>query len=357
MKCPAMIQRAFPIILVVILGWAAFTVFGLYRVYLPNRNHAMIPVLQDMQTFCVGRYLIDLPRGSTLSKAEASVGSSSVDFLTNHPISLAEFRNKVHARWSEIKDLRRDRDIVFTEPSQRSEVLPEGTVFTFRHHATDAREWPDGSKGRHFFYETEGYLWREETLYHFSAGSMKDSLIAAMHQLRPRKDETIPQTQGFCAGRSFFPGQPEDGESTNFVFHLPTTPLVEFRIGTMNEGLQKLNPADYSVPDLKMLLLRDTRHTIGDLTGEEWILSATGKNPGGIYNSSITAYWQRPAGESLSRQPSINLKLDLDIDEEARPANYGEFPPSNARGEIGKEEFLALWDGILKTLRPRPGAF
>ena len=236
-------------------------------------------------------------------------------------------------------------------------MVPDGVLFAFNHSSIYAREWPDGSKGTQFFYETEGYLWRNETLFRFTDVPVKDRPIAAMRRLQPQSNTDIPNAQGFCAGHSFFPGAPEDGESTDFAFHLPTNPPVELRIGTMGGDFNKQNLALFNSSDIKASFLRDTRHRVGEIDGEEWIDTSTSKETGGIYNSEIRAFWRHLAGESISRQPSINIHMSIDVDEKTPPPTYGELPPKKAEGDIGKEEFLALWDGILKTLRPRPRAF
>ena len=120
---------------------------------------------------------------------------------------------------------------------------------------------------------------------------------------------------------------------------------------------KKQDLASYNSPDFRAQFVRNTRQRIGDIEGEEWIHMSTSKEAGSIYSSEIAAYWQHSGGESYSRQPSVNVNMTIDVDEKVAPPTFGEFPPKKAESDIGKEEFLALWDGILKTLRPRSGAF
>jgi len=354
----AFLRRTAKVALAVFIGWVTLGIFNLYRVHFPNREHAMISPLQDMRTFCVGRYQIDLPRGSVLYRAiSAAGGAAHARFSAEQPVPRYRFENTVYQRWLEIQKLKVDElGKPFTQPAERIEVVPDGVLFAFNHSSIYAREWPDGSKGTQFFYETEGYLWRNETLFRFTDAPVKDRPIAAMRRLQPQSNTDIPNAQGFCTGHSFFPGAPEDGESTDFAFHLPTNPPAEFRIGTMGGGFVKQNPSMFDMPDLKMSFVRDTHRDIADLAGDEWIYFDASRR-GHIYTYGLGAYWHRPEGESMSRQPSINVEMNIDIKDESSSSFQSDFPSKKAEGDIGKEEFLALWDGILKTLRPRPGAF
>jgi hypothetical protein len=353
----AFLRRTAKVALAVFIGGVALVLFNLYRVHFPNREHAMIPPLQDMQTFCVGRYQIDLPRGSVLYRAISSAGgAASADFSAVQPVPRHEFENTVHERWVAIQKLKLDAlGQPFTQPAERTELSSDTILFTFNH-ITRSGRWPGGVTGTKSFYDTEGYLWRNETLYRFSGGSVEDRVSAAMRRLQPHSNTDIPNAQGFCAGHSFFPGAPEDGESTDFAFHLPTNPPVELRIGTMGGDFVKQDPSMFDMADLKMSFVRDTHRGIGDLAGDEWIYFDASRR-GHIDTYGLGAYWHRPAGASISRQPSINVQMNIDIKDESSSSFLRDFPPKKAEGDIGKEEFLALWDGILKTLRPRPGAF
>jgi hypothetical protein len=345
--------------LLLFIAWAVFKSYAFYRVHFPIRDHAMISPLQEMQTFCVGRYLIDLPKGSVLFRAESSAGSDAdVDFFADYPVPRHEFTEKTLKRWEELKELKKDGNEVFEKPSERIEIMPDGVVFTFRHRADYEDEWPSGAKGWLHFYETEGYLWRNNVHYRFSGGRVKKEIEIAMQRLVLRQDDEIPSRQGFCGGRSFFPGSPQERESVEFAFHLPTTPLIDFRIGTTTGGTPpKPNLSLLNSDSFKASRLRDANRTIGDLGGEEWINTSTNKRYDDHFISQMYARWYHPEGVNMAKNPDIDIRMEINIHATTPPPTFGELPPAKAEGEVGKEEFLALWDGILKTLRPRPGAF
>lgn len=343
------------------VAWAVFKSYALYRIHFPTRDHAMISPLQEMQTFCVGRYLIDLPKGSVLFRAESSAGSDAdVDFFADYPVPRHEFAEKTLKRWEELKELKKDGNEVFEKPSERIEIMQDGVVFTFRHRADYEDEWPSGAKGWLHFYETEGYLWRNNVHYRFSGGRVKKEIEIAMRRLVLRQDDEIPSHQGFCGGRSFFPGPPQERESVNFAFRLPTNPPIELRIDMPSGRPPKQNLALFNSNEFKASMVRDAKLSIGSMGGEEWITTSTENKFENRYNSSMDAHWyyvKETIQAPLPGELGIHVRMEFDVDTETPPPTFGELPPAKAEGEVGKEEFLALWDGILKTLRPRPGAF
>ena len=343
------------------IAWAIFKSYALFRIHFPIRDHAMIPPFQEMQTFCVGRYLIDLPKGSVLFRAESSAGGEAdADFFADHSVTHSQFLERVQARWAELKELKQDKREVFEKPSERIEAVQDGVVFTFRHTSYYLDEWPGGDKGLQHFYETEGYLWRNNVLYRFSDATTKEEVVSSMKRLGFRQDDEIPSHQGFCGGRSFFPGPPQERESVNFAFRLPTNPPIELRINMPSGRPPKQNLALFNSNDFKASMVRDAKLSIGSMGGEEWITTSTESKFENRYNSSRDAHWyyvKETIQAPLPGELGIHVRMEFDVDTETPPTTFGELPPAKAEGEVGKEEFLALWDGIHKTLRPRPGAF
>jgi hypothetical protein len=279
-----LLRRAVQAGLFLFIAWAVFKFYAFYRVHFPIRDHAMISSLQEMQTFCVGRYLIDLPKGSVLFRAESSAGGEAdAVFFADHSVTHSQFLERVQARWAELKELKQDKREVFEKPSERIEVIKDGVVFTFRHRSRYEDEWPGGDKGLQHFYETEGYLWQNNVLYRFSDATTKEDVISSMKRLVFRQDDEIPSRQGFCGGRSFFPGSPQERESVNFAFRLPTNPPIELRIDLPSGRPPKQNLALFNSNEFKASMVRDAKIFIGDMGGRN----------------------------GLQPQPKVNLKIDI----------------------------------------------
>lgn len=356
------------LLLAPLLLWSADKLFNLYQIHFPNRNHPMSPLVQDMQTFCVGNYLIDLPRGSLPIRLETRIKKErKAEFLAYPDRSRADFQHKVIDRWEAIKDWKKDGSIVFDQPSQRFDIMPDGVVMTSQHY-TMVANWPDGTSGPKSFYETEGYLWRDGTLYEFKIGSSKDTLIKAMQTLQVRKDDEIPVTQGFCGGRSFFPGPPDPMDYVEFVFRLPIETDTEFRIKLPTGRSPHPDLTPFLSDDVKFKKLREASRTQAGLEGSEW-MEYSWIREGGWDSSDLSAAWfghdknpslPPPVDPVVGLDngfPGVEMKLEAGIrisDEGAPPPKVGEMIAPKDKKPITIEEFAALWDGIVASLRPRP---
>jgi len=241
----------------------------------------------------------------------------------------------------------------------------DGVVMTFKHRTTDLKGgWPDGSTGPRSFYETEGYLWRDGTLYEFSVGSSKETLINAMQSLQPRKEEEIPVTEGFCGGRSFFPGKPNPMDYVWFAFRLPIETNTEFRIMVPTGQSPHQDVNALRLDTLKMKKLRDASRAQADFEGKEWIEALWQKKNDDHYATILAASWfgsikNRPARVGPITGPDDGfpgMEMKLSASTEAKgisPPQVGKMVAQEGKKPITVEEFTALWDGIVASLRPR----
>jgi hypothetical protein len=366
-------RRAYRLLLALLLLWGAHQLFTLYQIHFPNRSHPMIPLLQDLQTFCVGNYLIDLPRGSVPTRLETDLEKErEAKFFAYPGRSRRSFQNKVIDRWEAIKDWKQDGTIIFDQPSQRFDIMPDGVVMTFRHR-TKVGDWFDGTSGPKSFYETEGYLWRDGTLYEFKIGSSKDTLINAMRTLQVRQDDEIPVAQGFCGGRSFFPGKPDPMDYVSFTFRLPIDTNTVFVIDVPTGQSPRPDLSRWQSDDIKIKTLRQASRTQASLEGSEWMTYDWQRkyddDASAEYETTLSATWFGH-DKNLSLPPpvpgmgfvgpddgfpGVKMKLDADISVRASsPPKVGEMIAPEGQAPLTVEEFTALWDGIVSSLRLRP---
>ena len=60
----------------------------------------MIPALEQLQTFCVGRMLIDLPKGTTGSSASSFGGAPDpAGFEAESPVAYRNYEFRMARRW------------------------------------------------------------------------------------------------------------------------------------------------------------------------------------------------------------------------------------------------------------------
>lgn len=354
-------RRLWRLVLIVLALFASIYAWRYYRIHFPDRNHPMISLLQDMQTYCVGRYQIDLPRGTRLIRAEDSAGrGAGTTFYVKHPIGDFQANSLMQRRWNELKELKPEPGMKLSRLSERIDLPDGGTVFTFNHEDVYADEWPGGEKGTVSFYETEGYLWRDETLYEFKGNREREETIAAMKKLVPMDNRTLPAQQGFCAGRSFFPGPPVIGESVNLAFRLPEEANTEIRIKIPSGNPIRPDYILLNLGSLETTQLRSAKRDIGALDGEEWGDMSTDSESSSIGPgvAAISYAWYHPGKGYDHLQPGVHIFMEGFVPANGQPPETQQLPNAGGtQARLSKEQFTALWDGIIKTFRPRPGAF
>ncbi len=350
------------VLLVVLLGaltiWAAPRVHRIYTIHFPDRNHAAISELRDTQTLCLGRYAVDLPIGSRLVRNEFGIDSIDMTELGN--MSESDYHSLIEKRWRELEALTVDTSIhppePFTRPSQRLDGPKGATIFTFAHSRMHAENWPSGATGTQHFFETEGYLRQGERVFKFQGGRMLEAMERAMARVETLKTGHLPTTMGFCATQAFFPGSPAQGESINLAFELPDNG-VQFRINyPVDPPPDRSAIHAFTSPDLHTKRIRSASRTLNGMKGRESIDSGTERKGPEAFESSIGAWWDFPG--PLAQYPAYGIRVSLEhsVRTQVLPPQPGALPPAKVPSDVDEEKFLALWDGILATLRPIPGA-
>ncbi len=357
--------------LVAVAIWGASKGFGLCQTHFPDRNHPATPALHDMQTVCVGNYLIDLPRGSEPVLLETDLaGNRSSKLISRAGKSRTDFQRQVANRWDAVKDLKKDGQVIFDQPAQRFETMADGVVITFNHHTTDLKSWPDGSTGPKSFYDTEGYLWRDGILYVFTSGLGKEGVIKAMQSIQVRRNDEIPFGKGFCGGLSFFSGEPDPMGSVEFAFLLPIDTKTEFRIKLPTGQSKRPDLTSLHSDDVKAKTLRMASRIQSGLAGSEWMEYAWMRE-GERDSLNLYATWfghdkhlsvpptLEPAVISSGTGfPGAEIQLEAEVeirDQGAPPPKLGEMIAIEGKKTMSSEDFTALWDGVVPTLRRRPG--
>jgi len=161
------------------------------------------------------------------------------------------------------------------------------------------------------------------------------------------------------------PGSESSGEAVWLALRLPTTPTTELRIDMSTlyseEARRGLTPprpnlAAYESDEFKSTIHRDAKRTVSGMAGEEWIEGITTKELSG-YDTSVDTCWHYPGEIQSPAKPLITAEFNISYETAIPPSPWGGFPPKKSPDEIGKDEFMALWDTILGSLRLRPGAF
>lgn len=344
----------------VLVLWAGNQAINFYHIKFPDRTHTMIEPLKNMQTFCVGRFLIDLPSGT---KIESAFGTGrDARYSAESPVSRAKFAWKVAERWEVLEPMKADAyGKPYVGPSKRLEPMSDAVVFAYEHVLLSG---PDafGVDRDRVYAETEGYLWRDKVLYSFTDLATVEQIIDTMRTLQVLPDGTIPSEPGFCGPRSFFPGGYRP-ESVEITFSLPANPSMSLTIETTTYPNQENTPVEPPRPDIvpfesedfKGRDHRDAKRSVAGRDGVEWATGSTERQHD-TFQTYIFARWFTPGTPASSGRPAITAKLEIAFEAAEPPAPWGDFPPKSSTDMIDKEAFMTYWDTILDTLRPRPGA-
>ncbi|VGO08459.1 hypothetical protein AMB3_0820 [plant metagenome] len=213
--------------------------------------------------------------------------------------------------------------------------------------------------------QTEGYLWREGHLFHFTQRRNSARHIAsAMSALQVREFNIVPSGEGLCSAGSFFadPREGDPGEAVRFAIDIPAAPpmLLNFETVTLLSAEQQagLKPGEPDFlfdgnKDFQGKVLRERRRDVAGRPGREMISAFTAKE-GGTYQTSISAQWFSP-GEvgGGAKLPHVKIKLEVGYASREEPAKWAAFPDSDESGRSPEAKFMGLWQAILDGTRLR----
>lgn len=343
--------------------WLVYQVLHYYRITHPNRNHAMIKSLRNMQPFCVGRFLINLPEGTTVRVNRASV--EGAEFSAEAPVSHSKFELLMEKRWAEIEAIKvDDNGKPFIQVSKRIEPRKDAVIFNYQHVMIRSADIETGADVERHLHKTEAYFWQDNTLYSFTSDPADDAVLKTIQALHKHNNSQTPSGPGFCGPDSFFVGGAKP-ESLSIAFRLPTQPPIDLYLDTSTyysaeTGQLQVPPrpklSDYENENFKGMTLRDAPRTVSGLAGKEWIEGTTQKRGDDAYETNIDATWFYPGEMASSGKPAIEARYGITYKTTSPPSPWGSFPKTNTLDGISEETFMTYWDTILGTLRLRPGA-
>ena len=310
------------------------------------------PSASSVSTFCVGRFLIDVPLGSRLSGADYKY-----DYLQIEPPMGKSFEDFQRARNLKEKQLRaekHERDPSLLRISRTPDA--ETRVLSFWEFDT-----ADG------LIEVEGYRWIDGTQYFLRAqagtsppveGTMsREELVLgkmerALTHLRPRLDTEIPTEPGYCFEGGFIAGAEWESEEAGIDIDIADHPDAFVSVwfyplhmskhdrpllDRMGGVLQSLGLFATSVR-----VLRTGNRQVGPYRGQEHL--ATAPNSGGMRGHSFI--WETE-GEGTLDTPALKIELTTGHRDKDR---------NPQKTKLTDEQAMKLWDEVLNSFRVRPTA-
>jgi len=294
-------------------------------------------------TFCMGRFLIDVPFGSKLSG-----GNYKYNFMMIEPVkatTVAEFEKVTETLESKLKvsnnkNTKQSMLLGSVRPEKSTRILASWKAdFSTALISIDGYRWIDGSQ---FEFHADVGDDRQDS----GVNRMRDALA----RLRPRADSEVPVEPGYCFAGGFLAKSDWENEEAGvdidiaghpdafvsvwiypLASHKHDKPLLE-RMGGLSQALGNLATSVH--------VLRKGNRQIGPYKGQEHLASAP--NSGGMRGHAFV--WETQ-GDGTLDTPAIKIELTTGHqDDKGNPQ----------KTTLTDQQAIKLWDEILNSFRLRP---
>ncbi|MCC8457054.1 hypothetical protein J8L69_05300 [Photorhabdus aegyptia] len=357
---------------------SVLVIYALWRWYFPDPYHPNLTekekqvtteMLANMQTRCVGRYLIDIPEafGNVIHDG-IFIGKARIETERLYP---PEFEYRIEAREQELKTMQyvEPKDMPFLKKVYRLQNNDnmEGVIFDRNQDTAvpgfarvlEAHLYSNGVafivtmefmelsddkyKEDRDFYIRHGFSERQYNELYQTLEKMKRLLS----RISGRKDTEIPTVAGTCIPDGFIAGSGSrnEKEEIGFVYRGNNNENFKFSVEIINDLtggstlLERVGEIEKDLHANRGGIARKGKREVNGIHAEELLaigLQPFDNNP--RYQFGLFA--NETAGDYKNPYMSIMLR------------NY-QLPPTPYTGD----ELITFWDTITSTFRKRPGAF
>ena len=308
-----------------------------------KRQGANMKVVEGKTTFCMGRFLIDMPAGSKINGE-----NYKYDFIKIEPSKTVSFEDfdremtKVEQdlKLAQHKSTKKSMLLQSSQPDKDTILLASWkTDFSTSEISIAGYRWVGGNS----------FLLRRDVDDDKQEPGM-DRVREAISRLRPRADNDIPAEPGFCFAGGFIANSRWRNEEASldidiaghpdafvsiWIYPIPSSrrdkPLLE-RAGGVAQFLGNLATSVH--------ILRKGDRQLGSFKGQEYLASTP--NSGGIRGHAFV--WETQ-GEGTLNTPAIKIELTTGHqDDKGNPQ----------KTSLTDEQAMKLWDDILNSFRLRP---
>lgn len=336
----------------------------------------------DMKTVCIGRYLLDVPKVFEHDNKAEPYGNeflpADMDFQEAPRMMLAFDASQKQSLEQFQRDMRTmmDSKRVTTTLRPGDDGYPKYPIVEFSERLTDsAFLFRNTEAGRKPTSSRESV--NLELRFWLDGLAVAASAVAYTPAKQPMTAEhlkkfvesiklfnpTKPNQPGFCAGPLLIQGR-YSGEEFYGHFWSKKLPDLIMNIGFITHGsgrgstlLERANSPKnlLNVFDIGYSTLRKGKLQVAGMAGQELGVRFSGPDRDG--NKRIEHKFMLevdPPNTPGTQQSQIDLSLVLGAQDlkDGSPTEGKEFSSS-----LTDEEVLGLWDAIVKSIRPRPGAF
>jgi len=301
------------------------------------------PSINDSKTYCVGRYLVDVPADMTLYAQMGEYMFGLVQTNTKYP-SISAFQQRMKARENGLKKLQRKSDLAFDQAIDLRDngmiFLKSAVMYREKILGLEAYKWING---RTFFIDTDGF---DPDKYTQITENLKNRFLPS---LRARQPNQIPQDAGFCLKDGYFAddGKTPQHEIASITFDLPSAPSLLVHVTTMTAKpdakslLQRIDsgviPGALQSLVLGIRTLQRGEHDVNGRKGEEGLWSLP--TDGGF--RAYQFHWEAQGRHLSPLEPTLSVELTTRADQ----------PPG-----LTEEQATRLFESIVNSVRLRPAS-
>jgi hypothetical protein len=308
---------------------------------------------KNMKTFCVGRFLIDIPADATVSYRSAFI--SGWDITSDPEESESQFAARLEEKEAKLRTTNNKSGEQNLEATHLITSDPtRGKVFVFARTRTHGFE--NGKRVDDEFVSIDALVRSRAVSFDFSASYLdsQDSsrLIQLISQLREQQSGEIPSESGFCFERGIVldPLTAKQAEGVTMFVSLKGHPDISIAFSTAagrtpaKTLLERTREAEsqFSPSELgRFVKLREGGRAINGVNGEETLEKVHEFN-GAIGHNFI---WETLRnGKDNVMSPYLILEM-----------SSGHAPGGGSvSASLGDSEAIVLWDAISSSLRIRP---
>ncbi|EKX4009219.1 MULTISPECIES: T6SS immunity protein Tli4 family protein [Enterobacter] len=369
------------VIIFVVLFALGFGLYQYFRPYNPSpqtltslKQVAMNKINAEMKPYCVGRYVLDLPSSFTAYNDSAPLDKNIWAAVISRPEDTYKTylatKKMYHPGFKQLIAL-------------REKALRETKTIDTQHMPFLKKVWslPDGMDGviferndnggtADFIRTLEGYLYTNGVVIKFQKQTINDSssiyneqrrgrparnyvandisqMQSLMARISGRDNDVIPTKPGSCITHAFIATDPTAREQEDINIGLISATFINIRVALSTDNftreentvLDRMGEITSNISRSRGGIERKGAFSVNGLQAQEFL--ATGlqeDNDESRYNfemyiNEMTASY---------KNPGFILTLD---NQRMPPTSYS------------KEEIIAFWDTISRSVRVRPGAF
>jgi hypothetical protein len=318
-----------------------------------------------MKPRCVGRYLIDLPAGAQ------PIGHARFEGVVVNAKAqrLKEFEREMDAREAELRVTKNPLGYQFFFESGKVRGIDHTRYFIFNPELSDANrdiEVHKWDRGYQISLKVEGTDWTTSvdrdkpwvTQREIKNDVPRKSGLAfdLIAKLQGRPEDEIPTEPGACFVGGFMPGKAiSDNEKISTTYVLADKPDVSFRW----DSFANLQPTSTLLPRVRSAEVRDAlKAAEGHIIRSGSVTLPSGMTVDEVLASALTLVGVEGHHGSLETNYQGSPQAPyIVLDMETASPNFLAKTGTIKQSSLTAGESVALWDTVIRTLRPRPNGF